>query len=223
MRVQRVHELDPRPGLGELEVVPAEGRLRATDGRARRLLDERLAALHRVGVVRVRLVPLHLCELGRVLVRVALVAEVLGQLVDLLQASDDESLEIELVGDAQVEVLVEQVRVRDERLGETAAVARLQNRGLHLDEALGVEIRADRADAPASATTICVPAFTTACPDNGTNVAQADVQTAIQTNSSDGQPDTVILDVGTFSDTDAITTNGSDPLTIEGAGGINRS
>src|SRR5438270_8420809 len=82
------------------------------------------------------------------LVGVALVAEVLRQLVHLLEAADDEPLEIQLVGDAEVEILVEQVRGRDERLGEPAAVARLQDRRLDFDEALGVEVSAHRGDHP---------------------------------------------------------------------------
>jgi hypothetical protein len=39
----------------------------------------------------------------------ALVAKVLAELVDLLEAADDEALEIELGGDAQVERAVEGV------------------------------------------------------------------------------------------------------------------
>ena len=80
--------------------------------------DELLGPGHRVPVVGVRLVPLELRELGRVLVGDALVAEVLGELVDLLEPADDQPLEVELVRDPQVEVGVELVRVRDERLGE---------------------------------------------------------------------------------------------------------
>ena len=106
---------------------------------SRRLLrhdaEEILDEGHRVLVVRVRLVPLEHRELGLVLVGDALVAEVLADLVDLLEPADDEALEVELVRDAQIEVGVELVRVRDERLGERAAVARLQDRSLDLDEA----------------------------------------------------------------------------------------
>ena len=69
--------------------------------------DQRLGTGHRVAVVGVGLVPLDLRELRRVLVRDALVAEVLAQLVDLLEPADDEPLEVELVGDPQEEVGVE--------------------------------------------------------------------------------------------------------------------
>ena len=52
------------------------------------------------------------------LVRDALVAEVLADLVDALQAADDKPLEIELGRDTQVEIGGELVRVRDERVRE---------------------------------------------------------------------------------------------------------
>ena len=78
------------------------------------------------------------------LVRVALVAEVLPDLVHALEAADDQPLEVELARDPEVEILVEQVRARDERLCEAAAVARLQQRRLHLDETVLVEGAADR-------------------------------------------------------------------------------
>ena len=118
--------------------------VRRLGGTAYELLQPRRGVL----VIRVRLVPLDLAELRGVLVRVALVAEVLRQLVDLLEAADDEALEIELVGDAKVEIGVEELGVRDERLGEAAAVTGLEDRRLHLDEALTVEVGADRRDHP---------------------------------------------------------------------------
>ena len=74
------------------------------------------------------------------LVRHALVAEVLAELVDALEAADDEPLEVQLGGDPQVEVAVELVVVRDERPRQRAAVERLEHRRLDLDEALAVEV-----------------------------------------------------------------------------------
>ena len=136
----------PLPRRAEVDLVaPEDGLGRAVDlhGHAG---HEALDALHRVRVVRVRLVPLQHGELGLVLVGHAFVAEVLAQLVDLLQPSDDEALEVELGGDAEVEVGVERVRVGHERLRESAAVARLQGRRLHLEEARVVEVPADRGD-----------------------------------------------------------------------------
>ena len=70
--------------------------------------------------VRVGLVPLEHRELGVVLGREALVAEVLADLVDALEAAHDQALEVELGGDPQVHRVVERVEVRR----RTAAPAR---------------------------------------------------------------------------------------------------
>ena len=114
------------------------------------MFDEALDPLHRVPVVGVCLVPLELRELGLVLVGDALVPEVLAELVDLVEAADDEALEVQLVGDPEEVVLVEVVVVGDERLGEPASVARLEDRRLDLDEALRVEPASGLRDDPRS-------------------------------------------------------------------------
>ena len=126
--------------------------LELDDGRpqhvARDVLEQLLDPRHRVLIVGVRLVPLEHRELGLVLVRDAFVTEVLADLVDPLQAADDEPLEIELGRDAQVEIGGELVRVRDERVREGAAVARLKHGRLDLDEAGVVQVLPDRRDDP---------------------------------------------------------------------------
>ena len=101
---------------------------------------------HRVPVVGVRLVPLEHRELRVVLERDALVAKVLPDLVHALEAAHDQALEVELGRDAQVEVRVELVVVGRERPREGAAVARLQDRRLDLDEPPLVERAPDRRD-----------------------------------------------------------------------------
>ena len=94
---------------------------------------------HDVVVVGVGLVPLEHRELGVVLEADALVAEVLADLVDALEAADDAALEVELGGDAQVEVALELVVVGHEGPRHGAAVERLQDGRLDLDEAALVE------------------------------------------------------------------------------------
>jgi hypothetical protein len=79
-----------------------------------------------------------------VLVRDALVAEVLADLVDALEPADDQSLQVELVGDPQEEVAVERVVVGHEGARERAAVERLEDRRLDLEEAALVEPAPDR-------------------------------------------------------------------------------
>ena len=142
LRLEGVREADARPRRLQLELVAAELHRRRAEHLARHGLDERLDAHHRVAVVGVRLVPLEHRELGVVLERDALVAEVLAELVDALEAADDEPLQVELGRDAEVEIALELVVVRHERAREGAAVARLQHRRLDLDEALAVEVGA---------------------------------------------------------------------------------
>ncbi len=74
------------------------------------------------------------------------------------------------------------------------------------------------AAAPASATTFCVPNFHTACPNNGTNVAMASFETAINTSGSDGVADRVLLAPLIVTDPDTIEANGTDALEIVGSG-----
>ena len=76
----------------------------------------------------------------------ALVAEDAADLVDALEAADDEALEVELGGDAQVEVAVQGVVVGDEGPGGGAAGRRQEDRRLHLQEAAPVHEAADGGD-----------------------------------------------------------------------------
>ena len=80
----------------------------------------------------------------------AFVSEVLADLVDPFEPSDDQPLQVELGGDSQIEVDIQLVVMRDEGLREGAAVPRLQDRSLHLHEAVFVEPAADRRDQLAS-------------------------------------------------------------------------
>ena len=69
----------------------------------------------------------------------ALIAEVAADFVDALNAAGDDALQVQLEGDAQVEILVELIVMRDERPGCCAAVDRLQNRGFDFQKILVVE------------------------------------------------------------------------------------
>ena len=116
----------------------------------RHIRDQALAARGDVLVVGVRLVPLEHRELRVVGGVHALVAEVLAELVDALEAADDQPLQVQLGGDTQVELAVERVVVGGERPGRRPAVKRLQNRRFDLDEALGVEEAAHGRDHPSA-------------------------------------------------------------------------
>ena len=144
-------ERDARPGRREVDLDAVALDDRRAVRRDRRGGDQRLGARHRVVDVGVGLVPLEHRELGVVLERDALVAEVLADLVDALEAADDQPLEVQLGRDAQVEVAVELVVVRRERPRVGAAVERLQDRRLDLDEAGRVELAPQRGDRRARA------------------------------------------------------------------------
>ena len=95
-------------------------------------------------VVGVGLVELHHRELGVVLRRNPLVPEVAVDLEHLLEAADGQPLQVQLRRDAQVELHVERVVVRDERPRERAAGNRLHHRRLDLEIAARGHELADR-------------------------------------------------------------------------------
>ena len=78
--------------------------------------------------------------------RHALVAEDAPDLEHPLHAADDQPLEVQLERDAQVEVDVERVVVRDERAGVGAAGFDVQHRRLDLDEPALVQGAAEAGD-----------------------------------------------------------------------------
>jgi hypothetical protein len=74
--------------------------------------------------------------------------------------------------------------------------------------------------ASASATTFCVPTFHPACPNSGGNVAQANLETAMQTSGDDTVPDRIVIAAGTITNPDPyeIFSGDNDNLEIVGAG-----
>ncbi len=76
------------------------------------------------------------------------------------------------------------------------------------------------AAAPAQASTFCVPDYTAACPNNGTNIKLGSLETAMQANQSDGVKDTIHVAPGVITDPGSIETDSGadDPLEIIGAG-----
>ena len=122
--LDRLAHRETRPRRREVDLVVAELDFEVADG-ASRLGDHLFDHRHHVVVVHVGLVGLEHRELGIVLEAHALVAEVLAHLVDAVDAADDAALEVQLGGDAQVEVALELVVVGDERPRQGAAVERL--------------------------------------------------------------------------------------------------
>ena len=101
--------------------------------------EHHLREVEEVRVRRVRPVVLEHRELGIVPGRDALVAVAATDLVDALEAADEEALQVELRRDPHEEVHVERVVVRLEGASDGAADERRERRGLDLEEALVVE------------------------------------------------------------------------------------
>ena len=102
--------------------------------------------VHQVVVVGVGLVELEHGELGVVLGADAFVAEVAVDLVDAVDAADDQALEVELGRDAEGERDVERVVVGGEGAGGGAAGDGVQHGGFDFEVAAGVEELADGAE-----------------------------------------------------------------------------
>ena len=110
------------------------------------LFDHLLGEVHHPEVILVGDVYLHHREFGVVGAVHSLVAEILGEFIDTVEAPHDEPLEVEFVGDAQVEVRIERIVVRDEGTCRGAARYGLQNGGLYLQVAAFVEETAHGGD-----------------------------------------------------------------------------
>jgi len=67
----------------------------------------------------------------------ALVTEVLADLVDAIETTNDELLEEELGGDAQEEVDVEVIVISDKRLSSSTTSEQVHRGGLHLSRRTG--------------------------------------------------------------------------------------
>ena len=139
-------KLTRRNGGVKSRVTPARSSVRVPRQCSIDARDECLRQLHHVGVVGVGLVHLEHGELGIVGPIHSLVPEVVADLVHPLQPADQQPLEVQLVRDAEIERHVERVVVGDERPRRRAAVERLEDRGLHLEEVPLVEEPADPAD-----------------------------------------------------------------------------
>ena len=72
------------------------------------------------------------------------VAEVTAELIHTLEASDDEALQIKLIGDTQIERDIQRVVMRDEGARSSTARDRLQYGRIDLDVATFVEELAHR-------------------------------------------------------------------------------
>ena len=122
-------------GFGEVDALAAQLEHGVAVARgARRGDDEALGELHHVVVVGERLIRLEHRELGVVAGVDAFVAEHAADLEHALEPAHDEPLQVQLGRDAEVEVDVERVVMRDERARGRAAELVPEHGRLDLDE-----------------------------------------------------------------------------------------
>ena len=68
------------------------------------------------------------------------VAEIFGELIHTLETTDDQTFQIQLIGNAQIQWYVKRIVVRNKRACGGTTGDSLQNGGLHLHVAMLVEI-----------------------------------------------------------------------------------
>ena len=123
------------PPIGEVDLLTANLDHGGAESITRSRGDELLADVHDLVPVAERLVQLHHGEFRIMASGGALVTEGSGNLEDSLHAAHDQTLEVQLDGDAEIQLHVERVVVRGERAGVSAADFGVQDRGFDLDEA----------------------------------------------------------------------------------------
>ena len=74
------------------------------------------------------------------------VPEYTSDLIYLLQTAYDQTLQIKLQRNTQLQILIQSVKMRLKRTGSSAACVGYQHRGLHFHKALAVQIPAHSAD-----------------------------------------------------------------------------
>ena len=107
---------------------------------------EVLSQVHHAMVIGIGLIELHERELRIVAGIHALVAEDAANLIDLVHAAHDQSLEVELQRNAKLHILVKRIEMRLKRTGSSAAGIAHQHRGFDLDKSLTIQILTDGRD-----------------------------------------------------------------------------
>src|SRR5690606_12579787 len=103
-----------------------------------------LGQFHHIVVIRESLVRLQHGKFGIMLEANALVAEVLPNFKDSLQAANQQALQVQLVRNAQIEITLRPVMMGHKGLGSGAAVEWLKDGGFDLDEATALHKAANR-------------------------------------------------------------------------------
>ena len=136
---ERLLDRDAAECFAEVVVAPLVADLAGAVNGIAQAPDRLLDPVHEITIIGVREVQLEHREFRVVLRRQALVAEVAVDLVDALEAADQQALQIQLGRDAQIHIQIERVVVRDERAGRRTARNRLHHRGLDFEKLERIE------------------------------------------------------------------------------------
>ncbi len=134
------------PRLAEVAFDAVIGELGRAENLLRGVAEHLFNEAHDLLIIEVSAIELKLGEFRVVLVGDAFIAEVAADFINAVEAADEQTLQIELEGDSQVQILVQLVVMGDERTGRGAAVNRLEDRGLDFEEVMAVEEAAQGAD-----------------------------------------------------------------------------
>ena len=104
-----------------------------------------LGEIHHAVVIGVCLIQLHQGKLGVMSGVQSLVTEYTADLIDALQAADDQSLQIQLQRDTKLQILVQCVKMCLKRTRCRTAGVCHQHGGLYFHKALSVQVTADGA------------------------------------------------------------------------------
>ena len=130
-----LYHLDPRERTAEANLLALVLNRRGSPDPLDEVNDERFGELHHPLHVGVGLVQLQHRVLGAVPLIHSFIAEDPPDLVDPVEAADDQSLEVELQRDPQIQVHVERIVVGSKRPGRGPTRHRLQHGRLHLGKA----------------------------------------------------------------------------------------
>ncbi len=130
----------PAPRRREVNLIPAERDFAGAQHLLRHSEIELFGQAHHVVIVCISLVHFEHGKLGVVPGGHTLIAKVVADFIHPVQAANDESLEVQLVGNPQEQIGSELVVKGHEGASRSATVDGLQHRGLHFQKAPLVEI-----------------------------------------------------------------------------------
>src|SRR5699024_8549752 len=144
--LHRVDHCDALKRRSEIHLDPIVYDLGGPQNFLRHIAVQILRQVHHPIIVSISLIQFHEGKL-RIMSRVkSLVSEHTADLVNSLQSSYDQSLEIKLKGDTELEILVQCVEVRLKRSCRSSSGVAHEDRRLHFHKALSVQISPDRAE-----------------------------------------------------------------------------